>query len=344
MNCRLGRPDSARMASVVLLILFTSFTVGSMGQARYVQNAAQSMARSNPSDDRWFRVVLMINGLPRPYSTHLYVDDANYKSWTTVNSETWDGQPGSLGLDLGTHVIKEDQIVGGTPGGSMDAPDGSKVVMYDDRYFCKNNLVTVTSSVEYERVKVSFSYVKQHHLEVISAYYSEKGGCCYYDMAGRFGNPSGTGWYDDGTEAAFSISSTKVQISDRMYVFEGWEALDAPSGYTDWVSPGISGAVMMSGHWTIAAVWKPVTDSSNLFLTNTVVPVVIVVVVATTVVALIFRSRLGSSKVARYLKSESRSGEQLSSSNYKYCAKCRCRLPVAAQYCDACGTKQPAQL
>ncbi len=62
-----------------------------------------------------------------------------------------------------------------------------------------------------------------------------------------YGNPSGTGWYEEGMTAYFSVTSPEVFGSTR-YVFEKW------TGDYEWDQP--SGSIIMNRPVNIYASWK----------------------------------------------------------------------------------------
>ncbi len=82
----------------------------------------------------------------------------------------------------------------------------------------------------------------------------------YLDVQTLWGIPSGTGWYDEGSTAPFSVSGTEISGGQGIrYLFTGWTGSGTGTFY---VSPNQSGSdsthtVTMDGPITEVARWDP---------------------------------------------------------------------------------------
>jgi len=99
-----------------------------------------------------------------------------------------------------THTIEVDRVVGGAePYDVLDGRHGSQIAIYDRRAYCESNSQTVTSSKTYDAISITFTYVTQYHLNVVSRVYLK--GENYHDAS--FGGCKGGG----GMMRARSLSS-----------------------------------------------------------------------------------------------------------------------------------------
>ena len=97
---------------------------------------------------------------------------------------------------------------------------------------------------------VTVVYVPQYYLKVDSA----------------FGNPQGSGWYDMGVNANFSVSSPVYDYVAAKHTLSGWTG--------DYVGAEPTGTIEMDGPRTIDVVWQ-----SDYTLTYVLVVVVLLIVV-----------------------------------------------------------------
>jgi hypothetical protein len=143
-------------------------------------------------------------------------------------------------------------------------------ILYQDnttRYYCNSSSTTVTTDSQ-----VTFSYQKQYYLGINSQY----------------GNTAGTGWYNDGTKATFSVDSDGVPIPGILgllgakYSFDSW-TLGEPAN-------SLQSSILMDAPKSVTATWH-----ADYTLTYT-----IVAVLAATIVCAI----LGYRKLAKKKKTQ----------------------------------------
>jgi len=127
----------------------------------------------------------------------------------TINSE----QPirFTFGYET-THIISVDELLNGSRG---------------VRYQCKPNTLNVSSAAAY-----TFNYTTQFYLHLYSAH----------------GQPSGSGWYDQGTTAEISLEPSMSDEAGVRHIFLGWSG--------DRSSNATSVQIVMDGPKNLTATWK----------------------------------------------------------------------------------------
>jgi hypothetical protein len=91
----------------------------------------------------------------------------------------------------------------------------------------------------------------------------------YLSVTSTYGNTQGSGWYDSGSEASFSVSPTTVSSGFLTNnVFHSWSG--------DYTETASSGTITMNSPKEIVALWT--TDSSQLYLLLEILPIVIIII------------------------------------------------------------------
>lgn len=100
----------------------------------------------------------------------------------------------------------------------------------------------------------------------------------YLSVTSAYGNIQGSGWYDSGSSASFSVSPTSVSSGFLTnQVFKSWAG--------DYTGTASSGTITMNSPKEITAQWT--TDSSQLYLLLEILPIVIIIIL----VAVLFMRR-----------------------------------------------------
>ncbi len=189
----------------------------------------------------------------------------------------------------------------------LDLGTGKRAVFQDWSDADKSNPKQVSS--ETDLVLIAF-YKIQYLLTIVS----DKGG------------PQGTGWYDSGSRATFSVSSsTGFLIGD---VFDHWEG--------DYSGSSPSGTVTMDGPETVRAVWR--TDYTQLLIIGAVIVIVVVAVA-------FFARRRGApavqpARIEGPRVREVRMPPTPPPGGFKHCIHCGATIPVVVVYCTKCGRRQ----
>jgi len=134
----------------------------------------------------------------------------------------------------------------------------------------------------------------------------------YLSVSSPYGDPKGSGWYDEGSTATISVNTPIEDGFGVSYVFVQWGG--------DVASSSPTAQVLMDGPKTAVAAWR--TDSTVLYATIAL----IVAAAVASVAALAFARRRGLGPFR---------GQPL-------CANCGARIPKGAQFCPGCGQKQGA--
>jgi hypothetical protein len=91
----------------------------------------------------------------------------------------------------------------------------------------------------------------------------------YLSVTSPYGNTLGSGWYDSGSEASFSVSPTTVSAGFLTYnVFKSWSG--------DYTGTGNAATITMNSPEEIVAQWA--TDSSQLYLAIGALALVIIII------------------------------------------------------------------
>ena len=175
----------------------------------------------------------------------LYSTDASGKAVITINQ-------------LGTYIV---QIP--TPY-SLNQTTRLIFVQWDDGTTNNQKTIMVNSDQTY-----SLTTKTQYYLNVTSAY----------------GNIQGSGWYDSGLTASFSVSPMTVSSGFLTYqVFKSWSG--------DYTETASSGTITMNSPKVIVAEWT--TDNSQLYLAIEVLSIVIILIA----IILMRRRKLASKQQA----------------------------------------------
>lgn len=203
---------------------------------------------------------------PKRKNYYPYIDDVS----VIVQSGNYEASLMILGLPtyLSTKVLIDSKEVDSLMGGGSKNFSFRFAELHDitiEKYVYENNktrYICVTNSAGTDGSSseiFEFSYILQHHLDVVSTH----------------GFPEGSGWYDEGEKAVFSISPTESPeegfqgLLGVKHIFHKW------SGSTNINSP--SGEVYVNSPKRVVAIW--VTDYSNLFIILSVFCVITVAVI-----------------------------------------------------------------
>ena len=161
-----------------------------------------------------------------------------------------------------------------------------------------------------------------------------------------FGDPQGTGWYDAGSQATFSVTSPVPAP-----LILGW--LGSKTIFQSWTGDSTAttptGNITMDGPKTVQAQWSG-ADSSQAFLATGGAVAAIVIAIA---VAIVLMRRKGGAATPheQMAPAEPRPAETMKSSplmsrrkkgtqvkpQVTYCTNCRAKLPAEAEFCGECG-------
>lgn len=187
---------------------------------------------------------------------HPYVDDVSLTYaiavYTTVVTVA------GLPQELSTKLLVDDAEVTAILGGqsitrSFDIGETHRVsvdtYIYKDntiRYYCAHDSETVNSDGP-----LTFSYAPQYYLLVSSPY----------------GMVVGSGWYDAGASARFSVDESSAGPTGVDYQLVSWKITYFFDYWTgDSLSTDPSGSLMMDGPRTVAAVWRSEKTSDYALL------------------------------------------------------------------------------
>jgi hypothetical protein len=174
----------------------------------------------------------------------LYTTDASGKAVITINQ-------------LGAYAV---QIL--TPY-NLNQTTRIAFVQWNDGTTNNQKTITMNSDQTY-----SITTIIQYYLSVTSAY----------------SNTQGSGWYDSGSEASFSVSPTTVSSGFLTYnVFHSWSG--------DYTGTGSTGTITMNSPKEIVAQWA--TDDSQLYIAVEALALVIIIIL---IAILLMRRRKPTSK------------------------------------------------
>jgi hypothetical protein len=156
------------------------------------------------------------------------------------------------------------------------------------------------------------------------------------------GNPDGSGWYDEGSTATFSVTSP-LTVEGVMGTLGGKYVLDHWSG--DLTATTASATVTMNGPKTVSAEWH--TDNTMPYTIIGGIIVVVIVIVA--ILLLMKRGRAPTptpgaavppppAPVAPTPPPPAPPAAQPPGG--KFCINCGAPLPAWAAFCGKCGSKQ----
>jgi len=165
--------------------------------------------------------------------------------------------------------------------------------------------VTATESASLKAI-----YRTQYELKVLS----------------EFGTPTGSGWYDSGSTATFSVTSPSTP-SGIMGILGGRMVFHSWSGDSSASTPAAT--LTMDSPKTVVAQWTA----------DNTVPMVVVAVIAAAILVAAFimmrRRRKSSPATSLYDRPAT-----VQVSGTRFCASCGAELPPAASFCSKCGTQQ----
>jgi hypothetical protein len=156
------------------------------------------------------------------------------------------------------------------------------------------------------------------------------------------GNPQGSGWYDEGSTATFSVTSP-LTVEGFMGTLGGKYVFDHMSG--DSTAATASATVTMNGPKTVSAEWR--TDNTVPY---TIIGGIIVVVVVVVAILLFMKRRRAPTPalgvavppppppVAPTPPPPSPPAAQPPAQ--KFCINCGVPLPPLAKFCNKCGSSQ----
>jgi len=252
-----------------------------------------------------FRMVEKLTISIEPRIASIVVDETTYSS-----SEL----PKSLWLEYGrTYSFSVDPIVSGEQGIRyvLDTwSDGAKDA---------SRKITVSKS---SQLKVQ--YKTQYELKIVS------------DQ----GTPQGSGWYDQGATATFSVASPYPE-SGLMGILGVKVTFDHWSGDSSSSNP--SESMVMNGPKTMTIVWK--RDYTQLYL------ILAAIVVAAAIATAMFRKRLktrgtplspslAGSLTMPLVSLPPAISESAPGTGTKHCPECGFLMPLETKHCPKCGTVQ----
>jgi ribosomal protein L40E len=139
----------------------------------------------------------------------------------------------------------------------------------------------------------------------------------------EYGTAMGEGWYDEGTTASFSVWPPEIAYNGFLgtvglkHLFTGWTGAASTSS--------TQGSLTMDGPKTVMARWT--TTYAPRFI-GFLVMIIGVIALIVAVPILFSRRKRASTSV------------QKTPSSTKLCKSCGKLLPIDAEYCNECGTKQ----
>jgi hypothetical protein len=95
----------------------------------------------------------------------------------------------------------------------------------------------------------------------------------YLDVASSFGNPQGSGWYDQGAMANFSVTSPVYDYVATKHTLTGWTG--------DYVGTESTGTIQMDGPRTVEALWESDYTLTYILAIAILAVVVVLIVVKT---------------------------------------------------------------
>jgi len=187
---------------------------------------------------------------PVVYESHKdywsYLDDASltYEIAVYEASVTVSGLPEELSTNLLVDGVQSSTIAG----------EQSKVLQFKigetheisvEKYVYKDNQTRYYCASESQSVNtddsIAFPYSPQYYFSIISQY----------------GNATGSGWYDAGAVATFSVDSTVQGPSGVDYLLIPWKVTFSFDHWTrDSTSTRFSDSIIMDGPKTVIATWK----------------------------------------------------------------------------------------
>ena len=150
----------------------------------------------------------------------------------------------------------------------------------------------------------------------------------------QYGTTSGSGWYDAGSTAEFSVTSS-VPESGIMgslgvkYVFQGW------TGDSSAATPGST--ILMDSPKTVTALWTK--DYTQFY---TITGAIAGIVIALMVVLIVLLRRKPKAPPAAYEAPSAPPppAQPLEKAAARYCMHCGAELAPDATYCRKCGQEQ----
>jgi M6 family metalloprotease-like protein len=197
--------------------------------------------------------------------------------------------------------------------GMIEGGSGIRYVFagWNDGQTMTNRTVTASSSVTYAPI-----FKTQYLLTVKSP----------------IGDPQGSGWYDAGSTAVFSVSSP-LPAEGFMGTLGGKSILDHWTG--DSTSANSTASLAMNGPKIVTAEWR--VDNALPYVTILGIVAAFVVSVA----FLLMKRRKAKSPLARGEQPPAESGgEQLRRSS-RWCISCGKEVMQESVFCEHCGARQP---
>jgi len=149
-----------------------------------------------------------------------------------------------------------------------------------------------------------------------------------------YGTTSGSGWYDAGSTAEFSVTSSVPETGIMgslgvKYVFKNW------TGDSSATSPGAT--ILMDSPKTVTAVWAK--DSTQFY---TLIGAIAGIIIILIVVLIVVLRRKPKAPPAMYQAPSAPPppAQPLEKAVVKYCMHCGAELTPDATYCPKCGQQQ----
>jgi hypothetical protein len=95
----------------------------------------------------------------------------------------------------------------------------------------------------------------------------------YLTVNSQYGNPTGSGWYDAGSQAQFNMASQTTDASGTQYSFASWTG----TGSGSYTGPDTIATIIMTGPLTETANWEQTT---SLWLVLLVALIIFAVLIA----------------------------------------------------------------
>ena len=146
----------------------------------------------------------------------------------------------------------------------------------------------------------------------------------YLSVSSDQGVPSGTGWYDAGSNAQISVSAPPNPSYGVNLVFSGWNG--------DAQSTSQSATVLMDGPKTVTATWR--TDHTVLYVTIAAVLVAILLVAGVVLYSLSQRKTATSTPVTSTVVTTT------PVTSTELCHQCGKPVSPVTNYCASCGAPQ----
>lgn len=249
----------------------------------------------------------------QPKQFSIRVDDSSYRGNELPKTFRW--EPNSQ------HTLAVEQMIEGDPGVRyvfVEWSDGSKDI---------SRTITASQAVDY-----TARFKTQYQLLVES----------------QFGDPQGSGWYDEGTVVTVSVASPQPSNGPMgplgaKRVFQRWSG--------DLTSDSPTATVSMDGPKTVSAEWGEDNSQPYMILGGIVAAIVVVVVVVFMVMRRKGPSQPKVPSRVEYAQpaatpprpatpAPTQVRRPAPGEGVKYCVHCGATIPSVVLFCTKCGKKQ----